>query len=304
MNPETNDRLAKPFLKWAGGKGQLLEPIVERMQPVLAKSNRLTYVEPFVGSGAVLFHILQHYGHKLANVVINELNADLVLTYRALRDNPEGLIEALKELKKEYQQAESAEARRAYFEYVRSLFNKRESENRWQAAFLVFLNKTCFNGLYRVNSNNQFNVPHGKYKNPSIYDEENLLQVSRLLQDVEILNTDFENVLSMVNHEDQVVWYFDPPYRPISKSSGFNAYAKEGFGDEEQKRLKRLCDTLDGMNHHWLLSNSDPKNVVNDDHFFDELYKDYNITRVKARRSINSNAQKRGQLFELLISNF
>ncbi len=304
MNPETTDRLAKPFLKWAGGKGQLLEPIVERMRPLLAKSNKLTYVEPFVGSGAVLFHILQHYQHKLANVVINELNADLVLTYRALRDNPEGLIEALQELKTEYQQAESAEAKRAYFEYVRSLFNKRESENRWQAAFLVFLNKTCFNGLYRVNSNNQFNVPHGKYKNPSIYDEENLLHVSRLLQDVEILNTDFENVLSMVNHDEQVLWYFDPPYRPISKSSGFNAYAKGGFGDEEQIRLKKLCDTLDGMSHHWLLSNSDPKNVVSDDQFFDELYKDYNITRVKARRSINSNAQRRGQLFELLISNF
>lgn len=301
---EDATKKAKPFLKWAGGKGQILGPITERVSPVLEDAGKLTYVEPFVGSGAVLFNILQQYDHKLSNVIINELNADLILGYRVLRDKAEELIGALKVLKSEYQNAATDEAKKAYYGDVREQFNKREADEHWKAAYLIFLNKTCFNGLYRVNSKNLFNVPYGKYKNPSIFDEDNLRKASGLLQDVEIMNTDFENVLNLVNQEERVLWYLDPPYRPISKSSGFNSYSKDGFGEEEQHRLKNLCDTIDRLGHHWLLSNSDPKNIDPGDDFFEELYSGYNIQRVRARRSINSNGQKRGQLFELLISNF
>jgi DNA adenine methylase len=163
------------------------------------------------------------------------------------------------------------------------------------------LNRTCFNGLYRVNRNNEFNVPIGKYKKPTICDKENILAVSRALQKVEICCGDYENILNKASKN--TLFYFDPPYKPLNQTSSFNTYSKEDFDDNEQIRLKGFCSKLDKLGHHWILSNSDVKNKNPQNNFFDELYHDFNILRVDAKRSINSNAQERGNLKELLITN-
>ena len=166
---------------------------------------------------------------------------------------------------------------------------------------MVFLNKTCFNGLYRVNSRNEFNVPFGQYKNPSIFDESVLLADSYLLKKVTILETDFEETLKY--GKNNTLFYFDPPYKPISKTSSFKSYSTNDFNDEEQKRLKNFCDRLTKENMYFILSNSDVKNVNENDNFFDDLYSAYRINRVNATRSINSDSKQRGQISELLITN-
>ncbi len=183
------------------------------------------------------------------------------------------------------------------------MFNQRNSSNIIQAALLIFLNRTCFNGLYRVNKKNQFNVPMGSYKKPMICDRDNLLVVSKLLQKVEILHGDFEKTLDRVPTNSYSLFYFDPPYKPLSKTANFNSYANNNFNDDEQIRLKQFCDKLDKLNYSWILSNSDVKTGNDEDNFFDQLYSKYYINRVLARRSINSNASQRGKLNELLITN-
>ncbi|MBT3423622.1 MAG: Dam family site-specific DNA-(adenine-N6)-methyltransferase, partial [Bacteroidetes bacterium] len=165
----------------------------------------------------------------------------------------------------------------------------------------IFLNRTCFNGLYRVNRKNEFNVPIGSYKKPMICDEPNLLTVNSLLQKVEILNEDFEQTI--FEAEENSFFYFDPPYKPLSQTSSFNSYTKDEFDDNEQIRLAKFCDKLDSLGHNWILSNSDVKGKNSNDDFFDDLFKEYQINRVLAKRIINANPSKRGQLTELLITN-
>jgi len=291
---------SKPFLKWAGGKTQLIKEISAKFP--CDKEKKITYIEPFVGSGAVLFWVLNNYPN-IEKAVINDANTDLINTYQSISESVELLIELLEEWENEYFHfANDDEARKAYFYKKRTLFNTRKSAKIEQAALFIFLNKTCFNGLFRVNKKNIFNVPIGSYKKPRICDKPNLRLVSQSLAKVEILTGDFEETIHHATKN--TYFYFDPPYKPLNASSSFNTYAKDTFDDNEQIRLKNFCDQLDKVGCKWLLSNSDVKNYKPDDEFFDELYTQYKIERVQAKRSINAHGNKRGQLNELLISNF
>lgn len=294
------DKIAKPFLKWAGGKTQLIHEI-EKLLANDLKNSEFTYIEPFVGSGAVLFWMLNSFP-KIKKSVINDVNEDLVNTYTTIASNPKELISILEILQNEFHSFDDNEAlKKRYFYEKREKYNKRENEKTGQAALFIFLNRTCFNGLYRVNRNNFYNVPMGSYKKPTICDKENILAVSNALQKVEILHGDYEQTLNYAKHK--TLFYFDPPYKPLSQTSSFNSYAKDEFNDEQQIRLRDFCTRLDALNHHFILSNSDVKDKNSNDNFFDNLYADFNITRVNARRSINANPEKRGTLKELLITN-
>ncbi|KAA5532471.1 DNA adenine methylase [Taibaiella lutea] len=294
------NKIAKPFLKWAGGKTQLINDI-ERILPQDLIKTKFTYIEPFIGSGAVLFRILNDFPH-LEKAVINDVNEDLINTYKSIASNPGELISILEILQNEFHALEGDEESKKYYYYQkRALYNSRTQEQTGQAALFIFLNRTCFNGLYRVNRKNEYNVPMGGYRKPTICDKENIMAVSRALQKVEMLCGDFEQTLDYANKRS--LFYFDPPYKPLSETSSFNSYAKDEFNDNEQVRLRNFCSKLDTLNHTWILSNSDVKGKNESDNFFDDLYADFNIQRVEARRSINSNSEKRGTLTELLITN-
>lgn len=295
------EKIAKPFLKWAGGKTQLINDIEKTLPSDLIKS-KFTYIEPFVGSGAVLFWMLNNFP-KMGKAVINDINEDLINTYKTIASNPKELISILEILQNEYHSLEGNEDnKKLYYYQKRDLYNTRKTEYCGQAALFIFINRTCFNGLYRVNSKNLYNVPMGGYKKPTICDTNNIFAVSEVLQKVEILCGDFENTLNFTS--DNSLFYFDPPYKPLSDTSYFNSYAKDEFNDEEQIRLRDFCSKLDILNYNWILSNSDVKGKDINNNFFDELYSNFTITRVDARRSINANPEKRGLLKELLINNY
>jgi DNA adenine methylase len=291
---------ASPFLKWAGGKTQLLEQI-EKSLPQKLKEGKFTYIEPFVGSGAVLFWMINKFPN-MENAVINDINSDLINTYKTISSQPGELISNLKTLQNEFHSmGHDQEKKNIYYYDKRELYNTRKEEKCRQAALFIFLNRTCFNGLYRVNKNNYFNVPIGSYKRPTICDEQNIWAVHRVLQKVNILCGDFEQTANYVTLN--TFFYFDPPYKPLSNTSNFNSYAKDEFNDDEQIRLRNFCRKLDESGYDWMLSNSDVNDENMHDVFFDVLYKDFNITRVNAKRSINANPDKRGVLKELLITN-
>jgi DNA adenine methylase len=291
---------AKPFLKWAGGKTQLISSI-KAILPEELKTKHFTYVEPFIGSGAVFFWMLKEYP-TISKAIINDVNTDLTGAYETIKKFPGALIKQLEKLQKDYRKKNNRDEQKDMFMKIRNEFNKRTSDTVKHTANLIFLNKTCFNGLYRVNSKNEFNVPMGRYVNPTICDEQNIWNVHEALQKVTILNGDYSKTISKV--KGNAFYYFDPPYKPISATASFNSYANGGFGDTEQKRLKEFCDTLKEDKIKWVLSNSDVKNINPKDNFFDELYEGYTIQRVKAKRSINSKGAKRGEIKELLICNF
>lgn len=291
---------AKPFLKWAGGKTQLINDI-KKVLPKEFTKYKFNYIEPFVGSGAVLFWMLNNFP-KIEKAIINDINADLTNTYKVISHSPFELISILNQFQNEYHSLEdNSEIKKEYYLEKRENFNSRKFSNTEQAAFFIFLNRTCFNGLYRVNKNNLFNVPIGSYKKPTICDAENILAVSESLKKVEILTGDYQQTLDFA--ERPALFYFDPPYKPLSKTSSFNSYSKDDFNDDEQIRLRDFCKKLDSLNHHWILSNSDLKGKDINDNFFDDLYSDFNIQRIEAKRSINANPEKRGKLTELLITN-
>ena len=295
-----NEKKAKPFLKWAGGKTQLIDQIKEQL-PKNIQTKNFTFIEPFVGSGAVSFWMLEHF-QNLKKVVINDINKDLINSYLTIKNNVQDLIDILSNWETEYHKIEENQnAKKEYYYEKRTLFNTRSADTTTQSALLIFLNRTCFNGLYRVNRNNEFNVPIGGYHKPQICNTTNLLAVSIVLQRVEILNGDYSETLRYATKN--TFFYFDPPYKPLSETSSFNAYAKDEFNDSEQIRLKEFCDTLNGKKHQWILSNSDVKGKDPNNNFFDDLFAGFNIMRVYARRSINANPSKRGKLTELLISN-
>ena len=293
-------RIAKPFLKWAGGKTQLIEEIKNNL-PEIVFREPFTYIEPFVGSGAVLFWLLNHFPN-MKKAVINDINKELIDTYDTIANSPQQLITILEELQHKYYTLEDEEDKKNFYYEKRTLFNMKSEEKVMQSALFIFLNRTCFNGLYRVNRKNEFNVPIGSYKRPLICDKENILTVSRALQKVEILCGDFEQTINYT--ESNTLFYFDPPYKPLSETSSFNAYAKDNFDDKEQIRLRDFCNKLNELNHYWILSNSDVRGKDKNNHFFDDLYANYEIKRVLAKRSINANPEKRGVLNELLITNY
>ncbi len=273
------NKLVAPFLKWVGGKRQLMPTITELMP-----KNFTDYYEPFVGGGAVLFHT------QPKNAVINDLNEDLINVYNTIKKNPEELIKDLKTHKNESE----------YFYDLRILDRTEGFEklsNIKKASRIIYLNKTCFNGLYRVNNSGEFNSPFGRYKNPNIVNEITIRAVSKYLNNnkIQIFSKDYEEVLENIEKGSFV--YFDPPYHPVSKSSSFTGYIQGGFDMYDQTRLRDLCIKLDKKGIKFMLSNSAVPLI-------EDIYKEFNITYVKANRSINSNGKKRGEVDEVIIRNY
>ncbi len=299
---QSDEKTVKPFLKWAGGKSQLLKEI-ERYYP-FADSNITKYAEPFVGGGAVLFDILDKF--DLQEVYISDINAELINTYRIVRDNVDAIIKMLLRFQNEYIPLDT-DRRKIYYNEKRMRFNdlkvnRNDNINIEKAALMIFLNKTCFNGLFRVNKKGLFNVPMGAYKNPLICDENNLRTVSEKLHNVTIVCGDYKEAANFIDEHTFV--YFDPPYRPITDTASFTAYTENLFNDKQQIELARFVDDMHKKGAKIVISNSDPKNVNEQDDFFDNIYADRKIKRVEATRMINCNSAARGKIKELLISNF
>ena len=266
-----------PIIKWVGGKRQLMFELLKNMP-----ENYNRYFEPFIGGGALFFELQPNKAY------ISDMNKELINLYQVVRDNVDELIADL----------QKHDITKEYFMEIRNIDRTDEYEN-WsdiqKASRFIYLNRTCFNGMYRVNSKGEFNVPFGHYKNPRILDENNLINCSNLLQRTEIKHADFSKILKKVKKDDFV--YFDPPYVPLSETSSFTSYTKDGFDMDMQFKLRDVCDELDTMGVKFLLSNSDTK-LVN------ELYENYNIKKVFASRQINANADGRGKITEVLVRNY
>jgi DNA adenine methylase len=299
---------ARPFLKWAGGKRQLLSQIDSYLPMSLKHGALHRYVEPFVGSGAVFFHIVQNYPVK--ELFIADINPELILAYRTIQEDIEGLIDELARIEDSYLPLPEAQ-RKAFYYRQRELFNEgrlaieyNAFQNTWikRTAQLIFFNRTCYNGLFRVNSRGEYNVPFGRYKNPTICDGPNLRAVSKILQRTEIHYGHYSDCARVVGGNTLV--YFDPPYRPLSATANFTAYSPHSFDDDQQLALAEFYHRLDSQGACLILSNSDPKNTNPDDDFLEKAYAGFRIERVQARRRINRSVEKRGPINELLILNY
>ncbi len=300
---------AKPFLKWAGGKSQILIELESRIPKVIRNSGIIDkYVEPFIGGGAFFFWLKNKY--EIKQTFLIDINKELILAYKTIQKNPMKLIQELKHLEEMFLKS-SNKARKGLFYEIRMLYNDQMNRfdyntfsDDWaiRSAFFIFLNKTCFNGLFRQNSRGEFNVPYGNYENPKICDEENIIEVSKALNGSEIINGDFEESDKFIGEKTFV--YFDPPYRPLSKTSAFTRYSKDDFSDEDQIRLAKFYRRMNDNGAYLLLSNSDPKNTNPEDNFFDKLYKGFKIDRISANRVINRDRNKRGKIREIIITNY
>lgn len=293
---------AKPFIKWAGGKNQLLHDIQMNYPKELGKSIT-KYCEPFVGGGAVLFNILSNY--EMTEILINDINAELINTYSYIKNHLNELLEELAKIQDTFWPLDDNK-RNTYYYNKRDRFNflkkNNNNNNLEKAALFIFLNKTCFNGLFRVNKEGLFNVPMGAYKKPLICDKDNLAIISKLLSNVIIQCGDYKTCLDFIDKNTFV--YIDPPYRPLTQTANFTSYAETTFCDKEQLELRSFVDAITSKSAKIILSNSDPKNNNEEDTFFDDLYKKYHITRISAKRMINCNRNNRGKVSELLITNF
>lgn len=309
IKSKDNTIFAKPFLKWAGGKSQLIPELSSRLPKVIIHTGIIdSYIEPFVGGGAFFFYLKSKFDIK--NSYLFDINRELIIGYKVIQNDYKRLIDILKELQASYI-SKNEKDRYNYFYSIRrdynnqiNFFDYNEYNSEWimRAAYLIFLNKTCFNGLFRQNIKGEFNVPWGKYKNPKICDKENLKQVNLALKNTEILYGDFSESSKYITKNSLV--YFDPPYRPINPTSSFTSYSKENFTEEDQVRLADYFREIDKKGAYQILSNSDPKNENSKDDFFDNLYKGFNIERVNAKRVINCDPNKRGEIKELIITNF
>lgn len=299
---------AKPFVKWAGGKRQLLDQF-EKLYPKRLLENKIDkYIEPFTGGGAVFFELASKYDFK--EIILNDINKELILTYTIIRDNVHRLISELAKLQETFLNSEPDKREEMYYQ-IRDRFNTNKlnfnydtnsEEAIHHSSYFLFLNKTCFNGLYRENKSGLFNVPFGKYKNPTIVDSDNLIRVSNILKNVKLTNVDFEELTPFVNNNTFV--YIDPPYRPLNITSSFSSYSKGNFNDDDQIRLAKWYKTLSANGAYLMLSNSNPKNTNKEDNFFEKLYGEFVIREVSASRSINSKGNKRGTISELAITSY
>lgn len=290
-------KTVKPFIKWAGGKSQLLDIIRKKYPDKIEK-----YCEPFVGGGAVFLDIISNFHPK--EVMINDINPELINTYIQVRDNVETIINNLSEIQDIFWNMNN-EQRKEYYTSMRKRFNeliKQNLQTEEKAVLFIFLNKTCFNGLYRVNSKGLYNVPVGAYKKPMICNSENLHLISKMLQNVEIRCGDYSQCMDFIDENTFV--YIDPPYRPLNETSSFNSYAKAEFNDEQQIELGKFTEIISDKGAKIVASNSDPKNINEDDDFFDNIYSRFTINRIKAARMINSKGSSRGNISELLICNY
>lgn len=294
--------MAKPFIKWAGGKSQLL-PDIRKKYPEGLGRTITKYCEPFVGGGSVLFDVLSN--STVCEILINDINIDLMNAYTCIKLNPSELLAGLAAMQEHFWPLNAEERKECYYE-KRERFNalkmqNDETANLEKAALFIFLNKTCFNGLFRVNKRGLFNVPAGAYERPLICDGNNLTAISKLLQNVTILCGDYTHCLDFADEKTFV--YIDPPYRPLTVTANFTSYAVTDFNDKEQIELEQFIGNLTQKGSKIVASNSDPKNSDGHDDFFDNLYSDYTISRVAARRMINCNSKNRGRISEILISN-
>ncbi|MCX6683418.1 MAG: DNA adenine methylase [Methanoregula sp.] len=299
---------ARPFLKWAGGKTQLLDEFNKRLPEELKSGEITKYAEPFIGGGAFFFSLNQKFFFE--HCIIGDANEELILTYQVTKKSVRQLIDNLGILESEYLSKDEKNREVLYYE-VRDSFNRKLPEINFQkfgtgwierATWIIFLNHTCYNGLFRVNRKGEFNVPFGKYKNPKILNEDNLHDVASLLKTTRIILGDFTRCSKFV--DDTCFVYFDPPYRPLNRTSSFTSYSKNGFFDTDQVRLVEFFKELDKKGAKIMLSNSDPRNEDPADTFFDDHFSDYSIERVPAKRMINSNGDRRGQINELIITNY
>lgn len=292
---------AHPFIKWAGGKTQILD-VLKNNLPSGVGTTIKKYAEPFVGGGAFLFSLLEEYDFE--EIYISDNNKELMNVYIAIRDYCSDLLNSLNALQNEYNGL-SIELQEQFYYEKREEFNSVELYDETivqKASLFIFLNKSCFNGLYRVNKKGKFNVPFGKHKSVSICDSNNLTKISLMLQNVVIKTCDYREVLSFADSSTLV--YFDPPYRPLNVTSGFTSYTEDDFSDKNQIELAECFKALSKKGVMVMLSNSDPKNTNENDNFFDDLYSDFNILRVEASRMINSKGASRGKIKELLIKNY
>jgi len=298
----------RPFLKWAGGKSQLLPALLERLPGRVRSGECTRYVEPFVGGGAFFFRLTGTHYFEESHIV--DANDELILAYRVIQRDVEALIDRLMAIRDEYLPL-AEEERRAYYYRVREAFNRdREGmdfdryRRTWvrRAAQLVFLNRTCFNGLFRVNADGGFNVPFGRQKNPTIVNADLLRADAAALEKTGIHRGDFTAAEQFI--DDRTFVYFDPPYRPLSPTSSFTAYARRGFTDADQHRLAEFFRDCHRKGACCMLSNSDPGNGDPGDRFFDTLYAGFTIERVPARRMINSNGAGRGEITEIIVDNY
>jgi DNA adenine methylase len=308
MSEKSDHIRAKPFLKWAGGKRQLLAQLEVHFPPQLRNGEISRYTEPFVGSGALFFEVYQNY--PIQECLLADVNPELILVYKTIQQDVNGLIDRLGEIEMHYLELDPDQRKdfyyqiRAGYNLQRETFQYQEFDSEWilRAAYMLFLNRTGYNGLFRLNLKGEFNVPYGRYKKPRILDAENLRRVAALLHGVSIQYGDFGDTADFVNERTLV--YFDPPYRPLSSTAHFTSYSKERFDDQQQLRLADFYRQLDAEGAKLMLSNSDPHNVDPQDDFFDRAYRGFRIERLKARRNINRDADKRGQISELLVLNY
>lgn len=295
---------ASPFVKWAGGKSKLIQIILNKVSNHFHLEEMEHYIEPFVGGGAMFFYLANHYRFK--SMTIMDINLDLINTYRSIKSNPLLLIRQLDVLQQTYNNLPTLKEKELFYYEIRNEYNDFPNEellneqiDYQRAAQFVFLNKSGFNGLYRVNKSGSFNVPFGKKKKINIYDEKNIKNVSEVLQRTKIVHGDYSETINFVQSNTFV--YFDPPYRPIKTTSSFTAYDRNGFNDDEQINLAQLCLKLYILGVRFALSNSDPHNTNPTDMFFDDLYKNFYIYRINAPRQIAAEASSRRQLSEILV---
>ena len=298
---------ASPVLKWAGGKTRLLPQLRARYPEQLQQGKINTYIEPFVGGGAVFFDLINNF--SLEKAYLFDINTELIVLYQVIQKDVDYLIEELSILSDNYLILNSDKRKKFYYKYRDryNCFDKKIDTSLYQkewskrAALTIFLNRTCFNGLYRVNKAGAFNVPMGKYKNPRILNIDNLKAVNKVLQIARIQQADFSKVLKYADCHTFI--YYDPPYKPISKTASFNSYSSDTFDDSEQKRLRETFKLASEQGVLQMLSNSDPSNYK-EDSFFDDLYREFNIQRISASRAINSKGNSRGEIKEILITNY
>ncbi|UYZ38002.1 DNA adenine methylase [Clostridium beijerinckii] len=300
---------AKPFLKWAGGKSKLIPELENRYPEELLNGKINTYVEPFIGGGAVYFDIASKF--HFDKIIINDINSELILTYKVIKNNVGEVINYLNKYQEEYNNLSTLDEKEECYYKIRDEFNKGKGNVNYHeigtieiehAAYMIFLNKSCFNGLYRENKKGGFNVPFGKKEKINTYEEENLRAVNKLLQKTIILNGDFEKVKEYINNKTFI--YMDPPYRPLKGKGSFKDYSKEEFNDDTQIRLAEFYKKIAHSGAKVMESNSDPKNSDEGDLFFDELYKEFRIDRINAARNINSKGNGRGKISEILVTSY
>ncbi len=307
MSHSNNDPI-KPFLKWAGGKYRSSKQIEQFLPKHIKESKTIDhYFEPFVGGGGLFFYLSNKYSIKHA--YINDINKELMLTYQVIKKDVASLIEYLEDIQMKFLPLNHNE-RKSFYLDIRNEFNENLADFNYEAysidhviraSQVIFMNKTCFNGLFRVNKKGEFNVPMGRYKNPKILDESNLKKVSSVLKNTKINNGDYSYIEDLI--KDNSLIYFDPPFKPLTKTSSFTSYSESPFGDLEQEKLADFYQKISANKRYIILSNSDPKNVDESDNYFDELYSNFQIHRILVPRSINSNGKGRGKISEILVTN-